>query len=123
MKYIKTFEALSIKDLKKYLIIQSDQNHDILSIHEKHMPSQYSKVGSDIYLKELYNYYLKEYIHTDGNYRSLPNKLYSINRNFKSYRPEHFDDFIRDNILYMSDELQDCINIIPYISNINKFNI
>lgn len=98
MKHLKYFENKN--ELKKYLILKD--SFDMFYIFE------YISTYKDILLKRLYNYY--------SNVNILQ-KAYPVDYKTLNIRQ------IKNNLLYESDNLQDCIDKLPTLKNINKYNL
>ena len=101
MKYLKYFE--NKKDLKKYIILK-----DSLDMFYIFKVLNYMNNADMYILRRLYQYFsnvnkTEKIIHVD--YKTL---------NIRQ---------IKNNLLYESDNLQDCIDKLPTLKNINKYNL
>ena len=106
MKYLKTFESeIDFTKLKKYIIVQEKNKSQsakyILNVIEIFKIRQYP---DKIKVKQLYSYddKLKKEIFTDTFI---------------------FEKMEKYNILYQSDNIEECINILPTLGELNKYNI
>ena len=113
MKYIKTYETYEIINLKKYIIIYNEHRNKKIYIWETH------KSDKGVYIKFMYVYYLGDK-KIDDYY--IPNKIYKEETNFQYFTSVQFDLF-KNNIIYLSDNLQECLDILPVILNSNKYNL
>ena len=113
MKYIKTFEFENIDSislLKKYCIWKNISNDtlEILELISKKEGEKNSIKYIEYMSIELYKYY-----------KSI-NKLVKIT----DQDPIPFDSFIIEKYIpYTSDNLQDCIDMLPLITSVEKYNI
>ena len=100
MKYIKTYEALA-KKFKKFLIIASKENE-----------YKYHIIRNDGPSKPFENYMTVKIIYkfTDEN-------------NFIKTNIKFFIKYNELNILFQSDTLKDCVEMIPIMNNVQKYNI
>lgn len=110
MKYIKAYENTeeNIPLLKKYCIWKNTNDTlEILELVGSEKNKKYSKYMS---LLSLYFYYPSE------------NKLVKLKR--QNQAQIAFDsNIIKTYVPYTSDNIQDCIDMLPIISNIEKYNI
>jgi len=103
MKYLKTFESNKY-DFKTYLLY---------------------KVNPDIY-------FILKFVRLNGTLRDTyitTNKCYSYSKILNNlvpqhagYRLEYSDDNIKD-IIYQSDNIQDCLDVIHTLKDTEKYNI
>jgi len=114
MKYIKKFESIELPKLKKYVIWQ-DQPHffdiyvvfEVLNIYRE--PNR-KNVEERIFFRS------KRHAIYDGL-----NKKLTLEQSFKHFVTDR--PYKEKEILYESDNLQDCINVAKLMSESKKFNI
>jgi len=99
MKYLKTYENNS--KLKKYIIREYRFAFSIFEVNN------FSK--DEVLLTELYT-----------SYKKLNGKIESV-KNDKPYLVPI--RIINKNLVYQSDNLQDCLDALPKIGDINKYNL
>ena len=101
MKYLKYFENKN--ELKNFVILK-----DSLNMFYIFKVLDYNKVTDVYVLRRLYQYFSNvnkiEQI-LDGDYKTL---------NIRQ---------IKNNLLYQSEDLQDCVDKLPTLKNINKYNL
>jgi hypothetical protein len=113
MKYIKTYEIItSYSDYKKYIIIKiideymQHKTKDLLVL-------QVIKINPDkdrIYYIQHYHYNIKDKtLYTDSTIYSRKQILYNVKETF--------------DVLYTSDDLKECVKMLPFLTDINKYNI
>jgi len=104
MKYIKSYESHEISEMKEnhkaefkdYVIYKHGDNLLVYKIaHEGYWSTK---------IEQLYKY--------TKNILSV-NKLYD----------NMYTDVLKHNIVYQSDSLQDCLEILPSLSNAEKYNL
>lgn len=116
MKYIKTYEHIDDKKLKKYAIWHMgeayDKSYEIIRVID-----EYRNLDDYQYkTKTIYVYY------TDTEKLEPPNhkkNTYSFKEDGDTF---HLDDS-REYIHYTSNSLQDCIDIVPLIAKAKKYNL
>ncbi len=104
MKYIKHFEDTNIKDmykLKKYFIYKAEFNHYIFSI---------GKI-------------FKYTVRTTAKYILQDNMIQDPRVLMRTTDYDFTPDEIEEHIIYNSDNINDCLNMLQTIINNNKFNI
>ena len=105
MKYIKKYDSYDFMDLKEYIILDiSDFEHEIgeLTILKK---SYYDSNRLCLMTNQLYTFYNDTTIENIGQKFAV--FLYDI----------------ETIILYNSDNLEDCLKMLPILANSNKYNI
>jgi len=101
MKYIKLFESITnSSEFKNYLVY---------------------KVNNDIY-------FILQYIYNISNYEVITKKcyLYSKILNNTVFQKGAYCFNTPDNvknIIYQSDDIEDCISVLPTLQDIEKFNL
>jgi len=120
MRYIKSFEDLNIEPLKKYIIWNSSM--DGVQLFEiKSRPNDYKSPKSffeQININHLYNY--KDKLEKPKPYHG---KVTGLLKN-------GLREAIKRSLLYQSDSLQDCLDMMPYLAeewrlknDTSKYNI
>lgn len=102
MKYLKTYEKYKESDFKKYFIgtlFDSLAIFNIIEMSNKNM--------AEIKILLIYNKTNDEIKEFKGGEESYKKSL----------------DIIKNKILFQSDNIQDCIDIIPILSDTIKYNL
>ena len=116
MKYIKTYENKKIDNLKKYFIYKNNSViysiYKIIGTIETNNNPKFKKQSNDFFSMTINReyYYLREskkLIADDDNKKILVGT----------------SNFRFDNIIYTSDNLEDCVDFIKTILNSIKYNL
>jgi hypothetical protein len=113
MRYIKTYETydtiISYADYKKYIITKS--NHKNLPYDTPLLLFEVINIKED---KDML-YFIQHY-HYKNNRVDKDSTIYSTKDRIYNFR-EKWD------VLYTSDDLQECVKMLPVIYETNKYNI
>jgi hypothetical protein len=101
MKHLKTYESID-NNFKKYIIIKVNKIYSILKINRIYNDNAYDKIE----MTHLYQLYKDELTKTDNRKR--------VNFIIK---------YIKPKILFESNDLNECLKMLPIISETNKYNI
>lgn len=109
MKYLKSYENLNNKEIKNSLL-----NYIIWATPRQpaqpnfyHIVEIINKIDNKAYINILYTY--------DIENKSL------IKEDSSPYFKEYY--IIQKSIVFQSNNLQECLNILPILNTINKFNL
>lgn len=108
MKYIKTYEYNTLRDMeiKKYLVIKTiDDNKDVILLVLRCSSYYYNSI---IQTNAVYSYYVKD--------KNLVKHQFLTEYNLPKSGPTKM-------ILYQSDDLQEVLDNLPYLIDTKKFNI
>ena len=109
MKHIKQYESIELNDLKKFVIYQStsrsnDNNidHYLLYIFEILTTN-----NTEVFVKRHYEY-------NTILEKLIPNEKAKIRGTL---------NFLLENTQFTSDDIQDCIDILPVLTETKKYNL
>jgi hypothetical protein len=101
MKYLKTYEEID-NNFKKYIIIIVNKTYSILKINKIYNDNAYDKFE----MIQIYHLYKDKLTKIDNNKKHI----FSVK-------------YIKPKILFESNDLEECLKILPIIAETIKYNI
>lgn len=110
MKYIKSYESIDINNIKKYIIYKPDN-----SLQRDKDKDKYLFIYIILNINNDYTTLLRVY-----RYNIPEEKISDVGISDEIFVPT---DTIINRILFSSNDVEECIKMLPLVANTNKYNL